>query len=109
MIASAAILTMIAFVGLTLIVFQTRKDFSFLGGILFDVRYWWPFALAGGAALAAFVVLSFTRRKVDHAARFELDDDKDEQGAEESIVGLHEIASPDLAGMVAQKGGPGLL
>jgi len=33
-IASAAILTMIAFVGLTLIVYQTRKDFSFLGGIL---------------------------------------------------------------------------
>ena len=33
-IASAAILTVIAFIGLTLIVFQTRKDFSFLGGIL---------------------------------------------------------------------------
>ncbi len=47
--------------------------------------------------------------KVDHAARSELDDDKDEHGAEEEIVGLHEIASPDLAGMVAQKGGPGVL
>lgn len=33
-IASAAVLTVIAFIGLTLIVFQTRKDFSFLGGIL---------------------------------------------------------------------------
>lgn len=33
-IASAAILTVLAFVGLTLIVFQTRKDFSFLGGML---------------------------------------------------------------------------
>ena len=47
--------------------------------------------------------------KVNDAARFELDDDKDEQGAEEGIVGLHEIASPDLAGIVAQKGGPGLI
>jgi FtsH-binding integral membrane protein len=47
-IASAAVLTVIAFVGLTLIVFQTRKDFSFLGGILR-----WAFivalvAIAGG-------------------------------------------------------------
>ncbi|MFT5234520.1 MAG: FtsH-binding integral membrane protein [Candidatus Krumholzibacteriia bacterium] len=33
-IGSAAILTAIAFTGLTLIVFQTRKDFSFLGGML---------------------------------------------------------------------------
>lgn len=33
-IRSAAILTMLGFVGLTLVVFQTRKDFSFLGGIL---------------------------------------------------------------------------
>ncbi len=33
-IRSAAILTMLGFVGLTLVVFQTRKDFSFLGGLL---------------------------------------------------------------------------
>jgi len=33
-IASAAGITLLGFVGLTLIVFQTRKDFSFLGGIL---------------------------------------------------------------------------
>ena len=33
-IRSAAILTALAFTGLTLIVFQTRKDFSFLGGML---------------------------------------------------------------------------
>ena len=33
-IGSAAILTAIAFTGLTLIVFQSRKDFSFLGGML---------------------------------------------------------------------------
>ena len=33
-IASAAGLTVLGFVGLTLIVFQTRKDFSFLGGML---------------------------------------------------------------------------
>lgn len=33
-IRSAAILTVLGFVGLTLIVFQTRTDFSFLGGML---------------------------------------------------------------------------
>jgi len=33
-IRSAAILTLVGFTGLTLIVFQTRKDFSFLGGML---------------------------------------------------------------------------
>lgn len=33
-IQSAAILTLLGFTGLTLIVFQTRKDFSFLGGML---------------------------------------------------------------------------
>jgi FtsH-binding integral membrane protein len=33
-IRSAAILTVLGFTGLTLIVFQTRKDFSFLGGLL---------------------------------------------------------------------------
>lgn len=33
-IRSAAILTALGFIGLTLIAFQTRKDFSFLGGIL---------------------------------------------------------------------------
>jgi uncharacterized protein len=33
-IRSAALLTILGFVGLTVIVFQTRKDFSFLGGML---------------------------------------------------------------------------
>lgn len=33
-IRSAAILTVLGFTGLTLIVFQTRRDFSFLGGML---------------------------------------------------------------------------
>ena len=33
-IASAAVLTGLAFTGLTLIAWQTRKDFTFLGGIL---------------------------------------------------------------------------
>lgn len=33
-IRSAALLTILGFTGLTLIVFQTRKDFSFLGGLL---------------------------------------------------------------------------
>jgi FtsH-binding integral membrane protein len=33
-IGSAALLTLLGFTGLTLIVFQTRRDFSFLGGLL---------------------------------------------------------------------------
>jgi len=33
-IASAAVLTVLAFIGLTLIAWQTRKDFTFMGGIL---------------------------------------------------------------------------
>jgi len=33
-IRSAALLTLLGFVGLTLVVFQTRRDFSFLGGML---------------------------------------------------------------------------
>ena len=33
-IRSAALLTLLGFTGLTMIVFQTRKDFSFLGGML---------------------------------------------------------------------------
>jgi hypothetical protein len=71
-IASAAALTALGFVGLTLIVFQTRKDFSFLGGMLrwggivaivaiaggvlfgFELGTWFSVAmvaLAGGAIL----------------------------------------------------------
>jgi uncharacterized protein len=71
-IQSAAILTALAFTGLTLIVFQTRKDFSFMGGILrwagvlalvaivgavlfgFNLGTWFSLAmvaLAGGAIL----------------------------------------------------------
>lgn len=71
-IQSAAILTGLAFTGLTLIVFQTRKDFSFMGGILrwagvlalvaiagavlfgFNLGTWFSLAmvaLAGGAIL----------------------------------------------------------
>ena len=47
-IASAAVLTIVAFVGLTLIVFQTRKDFSFLGGILRWAFLMALVAIAGG-------------------------------------------------------------
>ena len=47
-IASAAGLTLLGFVGLTLIVFQTRKDFSFLGGILRWAGILALVAIAGG-------------------------------------------------------------
>ena len=71
-IQSAAIITLLGFVGLTAIVFQTRKDFSFLGGLLrwggvmalvaivgaiifgFELGTWFSvgmIALAGGAIL----------------------------------------------------------
>ena len=39
--------------------------------------------------------------EVDDAAGLEFDDDKDEHGAEEGIVGLEEVASPDLMGVVS--------
>jgi FtsH-binding integral membrane protein len=47
-IASAAGLTLLGFAGLTLIVFQTRKDFSFLGGILRWAGILALVAIAGG-------------------------------------------------------------
>ena len=47
-IATAAQLTVLGFVGLTLIVFQTRKDFSFLGGILRWAGILALVAIAGG-------------------------------------------------------------
>lgn len=47
-IASAAILTVLAFVGLTLIAWQTRRDFTFLGGILRWAGVLALVAIAGG-------------------------------------------------------------
>ena len=47
-IRSAAILTVLAFVGLTLVVLQTRKDFSFLGGMLRWAGILALVAIAGG-------------------------------------------------------------
>ena len=43
-----------------------------------------------------------------NAAGLEFDDDKDEEGTKEGIIGLKEVAGPDLVGMVPQEGGPGL-
>jgi hypothetical protein len=43
------------------------------------------------------------------AAGLEFDDDKDEESAEQGIVGLKEVASPDLMGVIAQEGCPSLL
>jgi FtsH-binding integral membrane protein len=47
-IQSAAILTVLAFIGLTLIVLQTRKDFTFLGGMLRWAGILALVAIAGG-------------------------------------------------------------
>ena len=40
------------------------------------------------------------------SAGTQLDDDEDEHGAKEEIVGLEEVTGPDLAGVVAQKSRP---
>lgn len=47
-IRSAAILTVLAFVGLTLVVLQTRRDFTFLGGMLRWAGILALVAIAGG-------------------------------------------------------------
>lgn len=52
-IQSATIVTLIGFVGLTVVAFQTRKDFSFLGGILR-----WGFVVAL-ALIVAGVIFGF--------------------------------------------------
>ena len=44
--------------------------------------------------------------KVYQATRFQLDDDKHEDGAEKQIMCLEEVNSPDLLGMIAQECGP---
>jgi hypothetical protein len=38
---------------------------------------------------------------VDDAAGLEFDDDEDEDGAEQGIVSLEEVAGPDLMGVVS--------
>jgi len=47
--------------------------------------------------------------EVDDTAGAQLDDDEHEDGAEENVIGLKEVAGPDLTGVVAQKRGPVLL
>jgi hypothetical protein len=47
--------------------------------------------------------------KVNHAAGVQLDDDEHEEGAEEDVIGLKEVAGPDWAGVVAQERRPVLL
>ena len=42
---------------------------------------------------------------MDQAARAQLDDNEDEQGTEEDVIRLKEVAGLYLAGVVAQKGG----
>ena len=46
--------------------------------------------------------------EVDDTTRAELDDDEDEHGAEEEVVGLEEVAGPDVTGVAGDEGGPGL-
>ena len=47
--------------------------------------------------------------KMDNSPRAQLDDDEHEDGAKEEIIGLKEIAGPNLAGVVAQERNPGHL
>ncbi len=46
--------------------------------------------------------------EVDDASGLEFDDDEDEDGAEQGIVGLEEVAGPDVVGVVTEECGPGL-
>jgi hypothetical protein len=43
-----------------------------------------------------------------HSPRPQLDNHEDKHGAEEEIVGLKEVTSPNLAGVVTQERGSGL-
>ncbi len=47
--------------------------------------------------------------EVHDAALSQFNDDENEDGAEEQIVGLQDIASPDLIGVVVDEGSPTLL
>ena len=47
--------------------------------------------------------------RVDHAPRFEFDDDEREERSKEEIGHLQEVAVPDLCCMIAQEGRPLLL
>ena len=46
--------------------------------------------------------------EVNDAAFPQFNDDEDEDGTEEQIMGLQYVAGPDLAGMVVDEGSPGL-
>ena len=47
--------------------------------------------------------------EMHQATRLQLHDNEDKDSAEEEVIGLQEIAGPDILGMVAHKGRPGLL
>ena len=47
--------------------------------------------------------------KVHDAAVLQFNDDENEDGAEEQVVGLEDITGPDLAGVVVDEGSPALL
>ena len=68
-IQSAGLVTMAGFAGLTAIAFTTRKDFSFLGGILGSlVRLPWILNLALSIGCAAGLIWYFRRRQKTSAA-----------------------------------------
>ena len=46
--------------------------------------------------------------KMEQATRTQFDDDKDKDGAEEQVIRLQEVNSPDVLGMVAKECGPRL-
>ena len=47
-------------------------------------------------------------RKMNYSARAQLDDEKDEHRAKPEVIGLEEITSPNLMGVIGKKSRPGL-
>jgi hypothetical protein len=47
--------------------------------------------------------------EMEQSPRLQFNDDKDKNGAEKQVIGLQEVNSPDVLGMVAKERGPRLL
>ena len=79
--------------------------------VVADEKAW---SLAKGSCLAQLlgdpgVVGTSGHAEMEQATRTQFDDNKDKDGAEEQVIGLEKVNSPDVLGMVAKKCGPRLL
>ena len=54
------------------------------------------------------IVWAAGHTEMHQATGIQLDDNEDEEGAEEEVIGLQEVNGPDVLGVVAQKRRPGL-